>query len=131
MAYRAQKLTDQYKCPFMMELKEHLNNNDLEMEDRDMVHEAIKYLDRNGGGKGTCGMKKGGMRGNDVPTIWRKHMGNIVMGSFCEMDGEWYWSKVASCGCKSCGREYEDMGRGKKWKGKGKDMKKKGRKGIN
>ena len=37
----------------------------------------------------------------DVPIIWRKQSGDIVKGSFCEMEGEWYWSKVATCGVKS------------------------------
>ena len=37
----------------------------------------------------------------DLPVIWRKDRGNIVKGSFCEIEGEWYWSKVATCGRKN------------------------------
>ena len=37
MAYRAKKLVDQYKCPFVMELKQHLNNNGLHDDERKMT----------------------------------------------------------------------------------------------
>lgn len=90
IAYRAQKLADQFKCTLM--------------------ETNTKQLGGLGGGvgKGSCNMKKVGDIGRDVPIIWRKHKGNIVKGSFCEMDGEWYWSKVATCGCKSCGMGHGD-----------------------
>ena len=93
MAYRAKKLADQFKCPLRMELKGHLNNEEIGMEHRQIIKENIRYLES---GK-RCGMRKDN---NNIPIIWRKHMGNIVKGSFCEMDGEWYWSKVATCGGK-------------------------------
>ena len=101
-AYRAQKLADQYKCPLMMYLKEYLKGNDVDMTTRGIVKENMNILNMMGGKKGHCGKNKRGMVGRDVPIIWRKHMGNIVKGTFCELDGEWYWQKVATCGCKQC-----------------------------
>ena len=83
-----------------MELKKHLSNNGIHEEERRIIMENIKALggmDKNGR-KGKCGQEKMGKSDNDIPIIWRKHMGNIVKASFCEIDGEWYWSKVATCG---------------------------------
>ena len=94
IAYRAKKLADQYKCPLIMTLKEHLNNHDLGLHERNVLADNIKNLGGIEGSRGSCSMRKE----SDIPIIWRKHMGNIVKGSFCEMDGEWYWSKVATCG---------------------------------
>ena len=103
IAYRAQKLADQYKCPLMKYTEEYLRTNDLEPKDREVIKESMKHLDTMAGGKGNCGNNKTPMMKSDVPIIWRKHMGAIVKGTFCELDGEWYWEKVATCGCKSCG----------------------------
>ena len=112
MAYRAQKLSDQHECPIIMELKEHLKSNEHDTHIKSIIETSLKHFvgGKMGGGKGSCGMmKKGRMGRNDVPTIWRKHKGNIVKGSFCEMEGEWYWKKVATCGCKSCDvTEFDD-----------------------
>ena len=99
MAYRAKKLADQYKCPFVMELKNHLNNHGLIEEERSIIMDSIKAfggMDDNGR-KGTCGRGSKSKLESGIPIIWRKHKGNIVKASFCEMEGEWYWSKVATC----------------------------------
>ena len=113
IAYRAQKLADQYKCPLLKFHEQYLKNDDLhdlDMDDRKIIKENMKSLDGwMGGEKGSCWKKKRGMMGSDVPIIWRKHMGNIVKGTFCELDGEWYWKKVATCGCKTCAMEYDGM----------------------
>ena len=81
-----------------------MNSNEVDMEGEEVMKKNIEHLGKvEGGGKGSCGrFKNGGMIGNDVPIIWRKQMGNIVKGTFCNLDGEWYWQKVASCGCKTC-----------------------------
>ena len=94
IAYRAKKLADQYKCPLIMALKDRLNNQDLELDEKEILSENINYLGGREGRRESCRLKKG----NDIPIIWRKHMGAIVKGSFCEMDGDWYWSKIATCG---------------------------------
>ena len=81
-----------------MELKQHLNNNALHEDERNVLIDSIKSfggMDEHGG-KGSCRVKR--KSDNYKPTIWRKHMGNIVKASFCELDGEWYWSAVATCG---------------------------------
>ena len=108
IAYRAQKLAEQYKCPLMKYTKEFLKTNDLGPEARDMIEANMKHLDTMSGGKGSCGKGKNRMMGNNLPIIWRKNMGNIVKGTFCELDGEWYWQKVATCGCKTCGAMNND-----------------------
>ena len=94
IAYRAKKLADQYKCPLIMTLKEQLNNHDLAPHERNILTDNIMYLGGIEGGRRFCSMRKV----SNIPIIWRKHMGNIVKGSFCEIDGEWYWSTVATCG---------------------------------
>merc|ERR1719361_1408849 len=78
IAYRAQKLAEQYKCPLIKFSEQFLKNNDMGMEAREIIKENMKHLETMGGGKGSCGIKKGGMQGNDVPIIWRKNRGNIV-----------------------------------------------------
>ena len=104
IAHRAQKLAEQYKCPLIRYHEEFMNSNEVDMEGETVMKKNIEHLGKvKGGGKGSCGnFKNGGMMGNDVPIIWRKQMGNIVKGTFCHLDGEWYWQKVASCGCKTC-----------------------------
>ena len=82
LAYRAQKIADQLKCTLA-------NGN---------KNGIAKF--RGNQGKGFCNQKKESSIIRDVPIIWRKHKGDIVKGSFCEMEGEWYWSKVACCGSK-------------------------------
>ena len=84
-----------------------MKTNEMDTEGEKVLKKNIEHLGNVGGiEKGSCGKyKNGGMIENDVPIIWRKHMGNIVKGTFCSLDGEWYWQKVASCGCKNCGRE--------------------------
>ena len=110
IAYRGQKLAEQYKCPLMQYHKKYLKeNDDVGMEAKEILEKNIKHLEKMGdGGRSTCGMSKGGMMGDEVPVIWRKHMGNIVKGEFCSLDGEWYWHKVATCGCKNCGGMKDD-----------------------
>ena len=100
MAYRAKKLVDQYKCPFVMELKQHLNNNGLHDDERKMLIESIKSFGgmNDSGRKGSCGRSSERKSRKEIPIIWRKHMGSIVKASFCELDGQWYWEKVATCG---------------------------------
>ena len=108
IAYRAQKLAEQYKCPLMKYAKEIMNKGGMGQEEREIIQAEMKHLESMGGGKGSCGKKKTPMMGNNIPIIWRKHMGNIVKGTFCELDGEWYWEKVATCGCKTCGGSKND-----------------------
>ena len=104
IAHRAQKLAEQYKCPLIRYHEEFMKTNEMDTEGENVLKKNIEHLGNVGGiGKGSCGKyKNGGKTGNDVPRIWRKHMGNIVKGTFCNLDGEWYWQKVASCGCKNC-----------------------------
>ena len=104
IAHRAQKLAEQYKCPLIRYHEEFMKNNEMDTEGEKVLKRNMEHLGNVGGiGKGSCGnYKNGGMIGIDVPIIWRKHMGNIVKGTFCNLDGEWYWQKVASCGCKNC-----------------------------
>ena len=101
LAYRAKKISEQYKCPLISKLKEHLKTTGLEMHERNIIADNIKNLGGMASDKTTCLGKGDDARNRDIPTIWRKHMGNIVKGSFCEMEGEWYWSKIATCGAGS------------------------------
>ena len=82
-----------------------MNSNEVDMEGEKVMKKNIEHLGKvEGGRKGSCGrFKNGGMIVNDVPIIWKKQMGNIMKGTFCNLDGEWYWEKVASCGCTTCG----------------------------
>ena len=98
LAYRAKKISEQYKCPLILKLKEHLKTAGLEMHERDVIADNIKNLGGMASDKATCLGKGEDTSNRNIPTIWRKHMGNIVKGSFCEMEGEWYWSKIATCG---------------------------------
>ena len=68
------------------------------MHEKNIIADNIKNLGGMASDKTTCLGKGDDTRNRDIPTIWRKHMGNIVKGSFCEMEGEWYWSKIATCG---------------------------------
>ena len=109
IAYRAQKLAEQYKCPLMKYAKEVMRTEtDMGPEVREIIQAQMKHLEAVGDGKGSCGKSNTGIIGNNIPIIWRKHMGNIVKGTFCELDGEWYWEKVATCGCKTCGGSRND-----------------------
>ena len=83
IAYRAQKYAEQLKCT-----------------QAEGSTNLISRMGKNGKNK-SCSNKKESNMIRDVPIIWRKQSGDIVKGSFCEMDGEWYWSKVATCGVKS------------------------------
>ena len=83
-----------------MELKQHLNNNGLHDDERKMLIESIKSFGgmNDSGRKGSCGRSSERKSRKEIPIIWRKHMGNIVKATFCELDGQWYWEKVATCG---------------------------------
>ena len=83
ISYRAQKYAEQLKCT-----------------QAEGSTNLISRMGRNGKNR-PCSNKKQSNMVRDVPIIWRKQRGNIVRGSFCEMDGEWYWSKIATCGIKS------------------------------
>ena len=87
VAYRAQKLAEQLKCT------QDADSNNL-----------VSGM-RKGVMKRPCNDKNKEKLIRDVPIIWRKQHGNIVKGSFCEMEGEWYWSKVATCGSKNVPKE--------------------------
>ena len=89
VAYRAQKLAEQLRCT------QTADSNNL-----------VSGM-RKGVMKRPCNDKNKEKLIRDVPIIWRKQQGNIVKGSFCEMEGEWYWSKVATCGSKNVPKEWK------------------------
>ena len=82
LAYRAQKFAEQLQCSQAEASTSLISGLRTNMKNRSCNNKNKEKIIR------------------DVPIIWRKQNGNIVKGSFCEMESEWYWTKVATCGRK-------------------------------
>ena len=83
LAYRAQKFAEQLQCTQAEASTSLISGLRTNMKNRPCSNKNKEKMIR------------------DVPIIWRKQNGNIVKGSFCEIESEWYWTKVATCGRKN------------------------------
>ena len=93
LAYRAQKFAEQLQCTHAEASTSLISGLRKNMKNRPCSNKNKEKMIR------------------DVPIIWRKQNGNIVKGSFCEIESEWYWTKVATCGRKNGQMERKKKGK--------------------